>query len=228
MLDNASTTPVQAMQLWLEDNLEETGWPLASPVMDAYAEPFNTWAVMDQTLDKESWPQNALPFGIAYFCNNREGVLPPTREGFEDYIKQNRLFPQEESAKVREQAKVWLQTYAGHIWPNLAGPEGTGFDWSKLVDLENREGEHRLKGQFFLGEVEPTLRYVCNPAGSGKYRLRTDGSDFTNLFLAGDWIDIGPGGLNLGCVETTVTAGLQAAEALTGYDQLVARRESPV
>jgi len=221
MLDHANTSAVQAMQLWLNVNLEETGWPLTSPVMDAYAEPFNTWAAMDQTLDKENWPQNALPFNIAYFCNNRPGELPKTRAGFEKFIKDNPTYPQQQNAEVENEGRKWLDAYAPYLWPTLTGPDGKGFDWSALVDMENRTGVERLNGQYFRGEVEPTLRYVCNKAGTNQYRLTAGGSGFTNLFLAGDWIDTGS--LNLGCVETTVISGLQAARALTNYPVPIAR-----
>lgn len=217
MLANAATTQTQAMQLWNSTVLEETGWPLPSPILDAYADPFNTWASMDQTLDKESWPQSALPFAIQYLCNNMDQVdpIPP----FTDHT-----YPERELERVKGMARDWLDANAAHLWPNMAqaAPGGeSGYDWSKLVDLENRTGEARLDGQYFRANVEPTERYVCNKAGTNQYRLKTDGSGFKNLFLTGDWID--NGSLNLGCVESTVIAGLQAARALTGYPLPIAR-----
>ena len=50
--------------------------------------------------------------------------------------------------------------------------------------------------------------------GTTKYRLATDKSGFSNLFLAGDWIRTG---LNCGCMEGTVTSGMLASNALCGY-----------
>jgi len=50
--------------------------------------------------------------------------------------------------------------------------------------------------------------------GSTKYRLRTDQSGFSNLFLTGDWIKTG---LNAGCVEAAVMAGMQTSRAISGY-----------
>ena len=214
MLANASTSQTQAMQLWLNINLEETGWPLASPVLDAYAEPFNTWAVMDQTLDKENWPQSALPFNIAYFCNNRkdENPIPP----FSD-----RTYPERARAQVKAQAKTWLETYTGNLWPFATQKNGVALDWSKLVDLENGVGAERLDGQYFRANIDPTERYVCNAANTNQYRLKANESGFVNLYLAGDWID--NGSLNLGNVESTVISGLQAARALTKYPIPIAR-----
>jgi uncharacterized protein with NAD-binding domain and iron-sulfur cluster len=208
MLQYANTSQTQAMQLWLNVNLEETGWPLPSPILDAYADPFNTWAVMDQTLDKESWPQSALPFSIAYFCNNMKDAdpIPP----FTDHT-----FPEKQWLRVKEDARKWLETYTGHLWPYAAQANGTSLDWSKLVDLDDREGVARLDGQYFRANIDPTERYVTNAKGTNHHRLRPDESGFPNLFLAGDWTN--NGSLNLGCVESTVISGLKAARALTGY-----------
>lgn len=217
MLDKASTTQTQAMQLWMNVNLEETGWPLPSPVLDAYAEPFNTWAAMDQTLDKECWPQDALPFSIAYFCDNMRDAdpIPP----FSDHT-----FPARELERVKADAKEWLERHAGHLWPFATQENGERLDWSKLVDMQGRIGAARLEGQYFRANIEPTERYVCNAKNTNQYRLKTDASGFVNLYLTGDWID--NGSLNLGCVESTVISGLQAARALTGYP-LKIRYESP-
>ncbi|QZA76780.1 NAD(P)-binding protein [Deefgea tanakiae] len=208
MLNNAATTQTQAMQLWLNINLEETGWPLASPILDAYGEPFNTWAAMDQTLDKENWPLNQQPFGIAYFCNNMKDAepIPP----FSDHS-----FPAQQEERVKQSAKQWLMQYIGHLWPYATQANDKSLDWSKLVDLENRQGEARLDGQYFRANIDPTERYVCNAANTNQYRLKVDQSGFRNLYLAGDWVN--NEALNLGCVESTVISGLQAARALSGY-----------
>jgi uncharacterized protein with NAD-binding domain and iron-sulfur cluster len=218
MLDQANTSQTQAMQLWMNVNLEETGWPLPAPVLDGYAEPFNTWANMDQTLDKENWPQDALPFSISYFCDNMKDAdpIPP----FSDHS-----FPARELERVKADGLRWLERYTGHLWPYAVQQNGEALDWSTLVDLQNRSGIGRLDGQYFRANIDPTERYVCNAKNTNQYRLKTDASGFANLYLAGDWIDNGT--LNLGCVESTVISGLQAARALTGYP-LDIHYESPL
>lgn len=212
MLSKANTTQTQAMQLWLNINLEETGWPLASPILDAYGEPFNTWAAMDQTLDKENWPLNQEPFSIAYFCNNMRDAEPIPPFTAHD-------FPAQQTELVKQSAKEWLKHYTGHLWPYATQANGQSLDWSKLVDLDNGEGEARLNGQYFRANIDPTERYVCNAANTNQYRLKVDQSGFANLYLAGDWVDTTT--LNLGCVETTVISGLQAARALSGYSIVI-------
>ena len=53
---------------------------------------------------------------------------------------------------------------------------------------------------------------------STKYRLQTDQSGFSNLFLTGDWIKTG---LNAGCVEAAVMAGMQTSRAISGHPQVI-------
>ena len=209
MLEKSNTSQTQAMQLWINNTLEETGWPYASPILDAYADPFNTWAVMDQTLDKENWPQDQLPFSIAYFCNNLEDAdpIPP----FSDHE-----FPATQKERVFNSAEEWLSKYTGHLWPWATVEDGKGLDYSLLVDLANREGVERLRAQYFRANIAPTERYVTNAANTNQYRLKPGDSGFDNLKIAGDWTD--NGNLNLGNVESTMISGLLAAEAVTGAD----------
>lgn len=47
--------------------------------------------------------------------------------------------------------------------------------------------------------------------GTHRVRLRTDQSGYSNLWLAGDWIDYG---LHVGYIEGAITSGLQAAHAI--------------
>jgi hypothetical protein len=61
--------------------------------------------------------------------------------------------------------------------------------------------------------TDPSDRYVQSLPGSGRHRLRADGSGVANLVLAGDWVDCG---LNAGCIEAATISGLQAAAAVEG------------
>jgi len=211
MVSTVQSSPTQAMQLWMKPNLEQTGWKMASVVMDGYEDPFNTWADMSQTIDKETWPQNHLPFSIAYFCNNL--VDPDPIPPFTDHD-----FPAREQLKVKSNALKWLNKNTGYIWPNISNDNG-GLDWNQLVDLNNREGEERFDGQFWHAAINPSERYVLSVAGTNKTRITPDGSAFTNLFLTGDWVD--NGFLNIGCVESTTVAGLKAAKAISGYPERI-------
>jgi uncharacterized protein with NAD-binding domain and iron-sulfur cluster len=61
--------------------------------------------------------------------------------------------------------------------------------------------------------TDPSDRYVQSLPGSGKFRLRADGSGVDNLVLAGDWLDTG---LNAGCIEAATLSGLQSANVVEG------------
>ncbi len=99
---------------------------------------------------------------------------------------------------VRANAERFLAHDVSQLWPGFR-PE-----------LLNGEG---LDSQYWRANVDPSERYVQALPGTGRLRLRADESGYENLFLAGDWIDCG---LNAGCIEAAVLAGIQAANAVRG------------
>ena len=68
----------------------------------------------------------------------------------------------------------------------------------------------------WTANVEPSSRYVLSVPGSTQFRLHSDRSGFTNLYLAGDWTKVPD--VNAGCVEVACMSGLAAAAALSGVD----------
>jgi hypothetical protein len=119
--------------------------------------------------------------------------------------------------QVKEAAMLCLERQAQLLWPATATPHG--FDWNALYDLSGGTGVHRLDSQYWRANVDPSERYVQSVVGSTRYRLATDGSGFSNLFLAGDWIRTG---LNAGCVEAAVMSGMQASRAICGHPAVIA------
>jgi uncharacterized protein with NAD-binding domain and iron-sulfur cluster len=209
MFDNVLTVQTLAMQVWLKSTLEKLGWSLDSPISDAYAQPFNSWADMAQTLPAENWPTDLKPLGVAYFCGllKDAAIIPP-------YSDHN--FPDRESQRVKQIALDWLQRNIGHLWPDAVS--AGGFNWDDLIDPKEGQGQSRFDSQFWRANIDPTERYVLSVKGSSTYRLKTDESGFGNLYLVGDWIK---NGLNVGAVESAVTAGLQASRAISGYPQQI-------
>ena len=73
--------------------------------------------------------------------------------------------------------------------------------------------EAALDSQYWRANVDPSDQYVQSLPASGASRLQANESGYRNLFLAGDWINCG---LNAGCIESAVMAGVQAANAVRG------------
>lgn len=213
MVENISTTPTQAMQLWLKDDTPELGWPDAQipgipkgerVVLDAFAQPFNTWADLSNLLDKEAWPSGFEPKSLAYLCGPlQQQELPPTPDtGYAANLKQ----------QVKANAIDWLNQNANVLWPK-AYKDGY-FDWDKLVDIKNREGQARFDGQYYRANMDPSEQYTQSLKNTTRFRLKPGESGFENLTLAGDWTF---NGLNLGAVEPSVVSGLLASRAVSGY-----------
>jgi uncharacterized protein with NAD-binding domain and iron-sulfur cluster len=212
MVAHVKTTQTQAVQLWLRPDLRGLGWRLDSPVLDGFAEPFDTWADMSHLLPREVWPEGAAPHQIAYLCSRLEDDGTPPPPGTAS------AYPTQQKERVREHARRWLTHEAGKLWPGAVSSAGGGFDWSLLVDPEDREGARRLEAQYLQATWSPSERYVLSVPGSRRHRLRADASGYDNLVLAGDWVRTG---MSAGCVEAAVMAGMQASRALSGHPRTI-------
>jgi hypothetical protein len=212
MVDRVKTTQTQAVQLWLHRDLAGLGWTLPSPVLDGFADPFDTWADMTHLLPSERWPESHMPRHIAYLCSRLEdNEAPPPRMAV--------TFPGSQAARTKKHALTWLNESAHALWPGVVSAATPGvFNWSLLVDPDEREGADRFDAQYWQATLCPSERYVLGVPGSSKHRLRAHESGFTNLVLAGDWVRTG---LNAGCVEAAVMAGLQASRAICGLPAVI-------
>lgn len=215
MVDHVSTVQTQALQLWMTPDLDGLGWHRESPVLDAYAEPLNTWADMSHLIPREAWPPEVELGSIAYLCGpRRDADDAPTVEE----IREGRAewFARRENDRVREENTAWLSGHAAGLWPDAASP-GRGVDPDALVGCADEPPKDRLAAQYHRANFEPSERYVLSPKGSDRHRLGATGAGIDNLVLAGDWTD--NGFLNAGCVEATVLSGLRAAQAIADDDE---------
>jgi uncharacterized protein with NAD-binding domain and iron-sulfur cluster len=213
MVTHTKTTRTQAMQLWMTPTLPQLGWKGPTPVVGAYAKPFDTWADMSFLLDKEDFKGPHKPGHIAYFCNLLDDGGPtPQNEKDTTWI-------QGQHERVEKAAVGWLKTSVRHLWPLATqrnDPQELNWDW--LHDPQDRLGEERLAAQYLRANLNPSDRYVLSVPGSLRYRLRSHQSGFENLYLAGDWLLTS---INGGCVEAATMGGLQAARAICGYPKVI-------
>ena len=191
MVDKVKTVCTTGVQYWLKPDLAGLGWSEASPVLDAYDEPLDTWADMSHLLPMEVWPEAGAPASVAYFC----GALP---EGPLDPADPST--PHRALAKVQKASDEWLDHRLAALWPAIPNDAG-GIDRQQVLEVYQR------------ANVDPSERYVMSVAGSASARLKANASGVSNLYLAGDWID---NGFNAGCVEASFMSGMQAGNALLG------------
>ncbi|MBB5017716.1 uncharacterized protein with NAD-binding domain and iron-sulfur cluster [Chitinivorax tropicus] len=203
------TVVTQAYQLWLNQPLSALGWKDApsgqQPVLSGFVEPYDTWASMDQLLVREDWPAGPdAPRNVAYFCSAMPVSQFPPRTDHD--------FPVRMAERAKQGALSQVRTQLHWLWP-YSQIEGQ-FNWQWLTDPQQGQGEARFDRQYWRANVDPSEHYVLSVVGSSQYRLATDGAEFGNLLLTGDWIRTG---LNAGCVEAAVMAGMQTARAISGF-----------
>ena len=220
MVDQVQTVQTFGVQLWLDREISEMGWKVpvidGSPqraVCDAYADPLNSFADNSHLIAMEQWNPPLVPKTLLYFCGvlsdeYPSGTYPPASDT---------AFPAKQDERVRQQALEWLAAYTGQILPG-ACTKAPALDWERLVDPLGRAGAARFDAQFWRANIDPNERYVLSVAGSTQYRLKAGDSQFSNLVLAGDWVDTG---FSVGCVEAATMGGLQAARAVIGDNKSV-------
>lgn len=202
MTERLGTTPTQAMQLWLRVDERSLGWRGPGGTITGNPGAFHTYASMSHLILAERWPARDQPATLAYFCHTLAADSPPPASDAD--------YPARELARVRVAAANFLRSDVRHLWPDAVA-DGD-FRWGLLCSGE-AEGEARLDDQYLRANVDPSDRYVLSLPGTDRYRLRANESGYHNLVLAGDWID---SGLNAGCIEAAVMAGIQAANAALG------------
>jgi uncharacterized protein with NAD-binding domain and iron-sulfur cluster len=206
MVQKVKTIQTQAFQLWLKPDDAGLGWPMwrrQSATLTGYDADNNpgqagldTWGDFTHLLTRECWPDDNFPNNIAYVCGAMKAVdvldLPP---------RSDTEYPAREQAKVVHNSKFFLNNYINHLWPEAtqaANPQA--LDWDLVVS------------DFYRVNIDPSERYVLSVADSVQYRIKPDKSGFGNLHPAGDWTYNGL--LSVGCVESAVIGGMQAANAV--------------
>jgi uncharacterized protein with NAD-binding domain and iron-sulfur cluster len=213
MIKQVETTRTQAFQMWLQPTLRRMGWEGPSPVVGTYVDPLNTWADMTSLAALEDWPTR--PGCIVYVC----GPLKQQLSEAEPAWFADPGFPKRMQEQAYWYMKELLTHHVRHPWPRATAADNPeGLNWGLLLAPDGAHGEARLKAQYWTANVEPSARYVLSVPGSTEFRLPSDQSGFTNLYLAGDWT---LNGINAGCVESAAMSGLQVSRAIAGYPERI-------
>jgi len=219
MVENVKTVQTQAYQIWLNKDLKELGWQNESPVMGCFVEPMDTWADMSQLIDKEDYPTEQEPKNISYYCGvfQDANVIPPPEV---------HSFPKEENERVKRGFVDYVNNELGWLFPACTTSEHPkGLNPDVLIDLQNREGQARINGQYWRANIDPSERYTLTTTNSSAFRLATDETGFDNVYITGDWVK---NTLNFGCIEACVMTGMMTARAITGVDiQIVGEEREP-
>jgi uncharacterized protein with NAD-binding domain and iron-sulfur cluster len=213
VLERIPSNQTIAAQVWLEPPLDQLGWTHGSTVGTVYANPFNTWANMDQLLRRERWGSGSQrPASVIYFCGTLTDAVP--MPSFDDHG-----FPRLQAERIREIALTWLDANLGPLYPLACEPGSPQFRWSLLLPRSSGDrGEGGFSTQYWRINIDPSERYVLSVPGTARYRPRAHDAGFANLYLAGDWLRTG---INAGCVEAAVMGGLQASQAMVGFPQVI-------
>ncbi len=222
------TTPTLGVQLWLKETAEQLGWvipewaieaekewghPLGlSTLLGGYAQPLDTIADMSHLLPAEGWPADDEPASIQYITGPYQALPGP--HPFTDHG-----YPRRELDRLKQIALEWLGRNARTVWPEGASPaHPSGLDPDNLYAPSGATGEARFDAQFFCVNVDPNERYTLSVPGSTAARIACAETGVENLLIAGDWT-WNPV-LNAGCVEATVSSGMEASRVLTGQPEI--------
>lgn len=186
-----ATTATQAFQLWWDKKPESP-----RPIVVPYDEPYDTVADMSHLLPAE--PGSAKLDGIHYLCSaiKESSPVPPRTQT---------AYPAALRDAGKRQALAWMNDRARVLWKD-------SFEWSQLHDPADRTGEARFDAQYLNTPINLSDRYVLPVPQSYAYRLMSNGTKFTNLYITGDWIRTS---LSVGCLEAAAMSGMQAARAVS-------------
>ena len=218
MVEGMETIPSQAVQIWLEPDMQACGLPdhellfrgerYAGP---SYTLPLNLWTDFSDLIPLENW-QGTVPQTLVYWCGplQDEGMAP-----FDDHG-----YPERQRQRVQWSTAQDFRTL-GNLFPGTTLPSNPRcLDFDLLVcdgDDAGLVGEMRLSAQHLRPNIDPNERYVLSKPGHLKYRRQAWESGFTNMALAGDWIFTG---INIGSFEGAVMSGKLASHALTASPAL--------
>lgn len=222
MIERVKTVRTQALQTWAACSAAGLGWALpgqdiASVLWEYDRESLlNVWGDLTEVVKWEGWPANETPGNVAYFCGPMRDDPPPVA----GEAPRARPTATSEKDKVRQAVLNLLCNGVAIPWKNACQQVSgqRAFRWELLVDRRPDAppaGAARVDAQYFRANVSDSERFVLSVPGSSQYRLpANDATEFSNLYLAGDWTQCT---INAGCMEAATISGMLCSEAICGY-----------
>ncbi|MEP4212612.1 MAG: NAD(P)-binding protein [Parasphingorhabdus sp.] len=190
MMDKESSTPTISAQLWSKVPAEKIRGFTRNGLVTGGRLPLDTWADMSFLLAQESVSnKNGEAESLSYFV----GAFPKDELGNGN-----------NADLATKSTETWLKRNAPRFMPGFC--KGGKFSVHHVLDMHSTLNS------------DPAKYYVNTPSGTVRHRIRSDNTDFTNLFLAGDWTK---NNSDMGAVESAVMSGRQCARAISGYPSFI-------
>ena len=163
LVDQLPSVETKSLRLWLRTPFEDFDWdsdPVdkkVPPVLSAYRPLFSTWEDSGQQLELHTWPGDTPKSIATVFGPMKSGSKPPTNQFCEWFHGWLQVY------RARRQAKEFLESHAGGLWPGLVDGGGV-FKWSELVPLESPPGT--IREQWVIANAGALQRYTQATPGS--------------------------------------------------------------
>jgi len=210
LLENVAKLPTVATlhaQLWTRDALQDLGWTKpwgggGSKVVGGFRQPLNSMLDSEHVLGREDWgadgPRGLLyasgPFGAGWATDPEK---PAERAAAQ--------------AAAEAEALTWVRDELGKLLPDAE--VGGRFDLERLHAPSAPAAP--MQDQYVRCNVDRSSRYLLMKPGTLRLRPRPSDASLANLRFVGDWTR---NGIDIPCMEGTVTSALQAVASITGED----------
>lgn len=187
-------------QLWLNKPLPMLGWNYQSLVAGGFRQPLNSMLDSEHILRREAWPANG-PRGLLYLSGpfgggwSTDSTDPAARASA--------------AQAAKDEARAFTKNELQKILP--AADTGGQFDFSELHAPYTPASP--FDDQYVRGNIDKSSRYTLLLPGTLGYRPRPDDASLENLRFVGDWTK---NGIDIPCMEGTVTSALLAVQSITG------------
>jgi uncharacterized protein with NAD-binding domain and iron-sulfur cluster len=201
-IEKIPTVATLHLQTWLKDPLFALGWKGQSRVLGGFPQPLNSMLTQDEVMAIEPWPA-PRPRALLYLSGPFGGGWSRDSESAADRAASD--------AAAMSEARTFVTNELGKVLTSAAtGPGGT-FD-TGVLHAPVHPADPMLD-QYVRGNIDRHARYVLMKPGTLKHRPLAAPPGLLNLCFAGDWVKTG---VDIPCIEGTVTSALQAANAILG------------